>query len=450
MCAAGRLLRDVEVDGRRVDVRIRAGVVVEVEPQLPPDGDQVIAGAGGSLLPGLHDHHLHLFAIAAAVGSVDCGAAAGLAGALGSAEPRAGWVRGIGYDDGVSGDLDRWRLDQARADVPVRVQHRSGALWVLNSAGVAAVGLAEIDESGVERDESGRVTGRLWRMDRWLREQLGPLPLPDLDRLSARLAALGITGVTDATPDLDEASVAALTSGALKQSVTLLGDRGGSAPWKVVVEDHDLPAPAVLADQIAAIRPRPVALHCVSRVALVVALSALAQVGTVRGDRIEHAAVCPPELTGQLAAAGIVVVTQPSLIARRGDDYFERVEQDDLDVLWPYASLLAGGVGVGASSDAPYGDLDPWASIAAATERTTSSGRVLGAAERVDARTALAGYLSDPLAPGGPPRPIAPGSPADLVLLDRPLAEALRAPAAEHVRTTFIAGEPVFDSGRPT
>ena len=56
---------------------------------------------------------------------------------------------------------------------PVRVQHRTGAMWVLNSAALAATGLADLDDPGVERDADGRATGRLYRLDDVLRARLG-------------------------------------------------------------------------------------------------------------------------------------------------------------------------------------------------------------------------------------------------------------------------------------
>ena len=60
------LLRRVEVEGRVVDVVVADGVVLAVGPELPsPPGATIVDGAGGALLPGLHDHHLHLHAMAA-------------------------------------------------------------------------------------------------------------------------------------------------------------------------------------------------------------------------------------------------------------------------------------------------------------------------------------------------------------------------------------------------
>ena len=54
---------------RLVDVRCADGRVTDVA--LGPSADVTVDADGGALLPGLHDHHLHLFALAAARTSVD-------------------------------------------------------------------------------------------------------------------------------------------------------------------------------------------------------------------------------------------------------------------------------------------------------------------------------------------------------------------------------------------
>jgi predicted amidohydrolase YtcJ len=56
----------------------------------------------------------------------------------------------------------------------------------------------------------------------------------------------------------------------------------------------------------------------------------------------------------------------------------------------------------------------------------------------------MRGMLSPLHDPGGPPRRVAEGHPADLVLLDRPLGDALRSPDAGQVRATFIEGRVVY------
>ncbi|WP_229758442.1 hypothetical protein [Peterkaempfera bronchialis] len=69
------------------------------------------------------------------------------------------WVRGVGYHESVAGPLDRDRLDALVAHRPVRVQHRSGALWILNSAGAALLGLDDPDRVAVARWRTTRRRG---------------------------------------------------------------------------------------------------------------------------------------------------------------------------------------------------------------------------------------------------------------------------------------------------
>ncbi|TDV49879.1 amidohydrolase family protein [Actinophytocola oryzae] len=414
----GLLIRDAELYGiGRGDCRVRNGTIAEVGRGLrPAPDDRVLDGAGGALLPGLADHHLHLAA---------CAAPATDFPALAHAAPGTdGWLRVTGYDDVRHGPLDRDTLDRLRGEVPLRVQHRSGALWVVNSAGLDRLGAATATHPGIERDHTGRPTGRLWRADAWVRSVLGAT-VPDLAPLGRRLAAFGITHVTDATPGADPADLV------LPQHVLALGTR------KLVVSDHHLPTLDELAEQIREVHARggPVAVHCVTRVALVLTIAAIDLAGGLPGDRIEHCAVADAALAGELARRGLRVVTQPTLVSLRGDDYHDRVEPEDRQDLWPYATLLRAGVRVAPSSDAPYGDPDPWACLRAA------AGRELGPHERVPVEVALRGMLSPLTDPGGPPRRITRGAPADLVLLDRPVAEVLTAT----VRTTIISGEPAHE-----
>lgn len=453
------LLRNVEVDGVPVDVEVADGLVVQVGPGLRPSAtpDDVVDGDGGALLPGLHDHHLHLLALAAERASVRCGPPAvhdpgGLAAALAEAGRHAGpgaWLRGTGYHESVAGDLDRRRLDAMAGDRPVRIQHRSGALWMLNSRALDLLGDRLPDSPDVERDGDGVPNGRLWRLDGVLRGALGG-DVPSLSGVDAELVSLGVTGVTDATPDLDEDTTRLLEtaslSGELRARVLLLGasrplrtPRMALGPVKLLLHDHDLPSFDALVDRMLAARAagRPVAVHVVTRVALALTLAALDVVGVVPGDRLEHAAVVPPELRGELAARGLTVVTQPGFLRTRGDAYLREVAVEDLPCLYPYAGLLASGVQVSASSDAPYGELDPWQVMADARARTTEQGQVMGPDERVSVRTSLASYLSHPESPGGPARRVRPGAPADLCLLHAPLGEALKNPRRSLVRRTF-------------
>ena len=483
--APGLVILRAEVEGRTVNVRIEAGRVVEVagRPEVrstPAAGDEVFDAAGGALLPGLHDHHIHLLALAAAlrsvrVGPADVRGAEGFVRALRAADAAlepGRWLRAVGYHESVPGPLDRHVLDAIVPGRPVRVQHRGGAMWVVNSAAASALGLAPaaaaaaaqdpvaggeicgVIPAGVELGADGLPTGRLFGADSWLGPRVPREPL-DLAHVGRTLLDLGVTGVTDATPtergeDL-ELLAGAVAEGALPQEVMVTGGPGldpaaGAAlergPVKLVVADHRLPRLDGLVTAIAGAHRagRAVAVHCVTRVGLLLALAAWDETGARPGDRIEHGAVVHPAEAIRLAAHGLAVVTQPAFVAERGDDYLAEVDRDDRPYLWRCAGLLRAGIPVGGSTDAPFGPADPWQAIAAATNRRTPSGRVLGEDERLDPRRALDLFLGPPSAPGGPPRRIAVGIPADLCLLAAPLKHALETSSADLVLATVRAG----------
>jgi predicted amidohydrolase YtcJ len=468
----GLRLRDVEVDGRRVDVRIAGDTIVEVDSELAPGPEPTIDGDGGALIPGLWDHHVHLLAMAAAADSVEVGPpTVGDAEHFGDVLRRADrdlapgrWLRGVGYHERVAGLLDRDGLDRLVPDRPVRIQHRSGALWQVNSAGADRLDLASRRLPGVERDADDRPTGRLYGLDH-LFQDLGERDTPDLAALGQRLASLGLTGVTDATPTDRPDHLALLAHHVSQRSLPLRVMVTGAAhldpatipaglergPAKIIIADHGLPTLPELRAAITQARRfgRAVALHCVTRVALVLALAALEDVGPVPGDRIEHGAVIPASLVGPLAGLGLTVVSQPGFIATRGDEYVDDVDDEELDDLYPAARLIEAGIPLGGSSDAPFGHPDPWRSMVAAVHRQTPAGLVIGPGERLEPARALDLFLGPGSAPGGPPRQIRPGMPADLCLLDGPRSAVLADPRAERVVATICAGRQTFRRPSP-
>ena len=451
----GLILHEVEVRGATVDVRVDDGFVTEVAPRLAPQpSDVVVEGDGGALISGLHDHHIHVLALAAARRSVDVGPLSTPDGpafiaALRAAAARGG-VRAVGYHESVFGSLDRDALDTVVPDVPARVQHRTGGLWILNSRALATIEPDRLGDARFERDETGRHTGRLWRGDDLVR---ATNDMPSVDEVGTELAAAGVTSVTDATATNDDDTVARLRE--LPQRVRVMGRLGleidatprlALGEVKVLLDDDALPD---LDDTIALVRAshdgaRGVAVHCVTLVQLRFAIEVF-RVAGVRGDRIEHASVAPSDAVNDLQALGLTVVTQPAFVAARGDEYVRDVDPRDVDALYPVASLLSAGVITRGSSDAPYGPVDPWAAMRAAIDRRTASGTVVGAAERIAPPQALALFGN----PGG----LRPGDRADLVLLAVPLRRALTRLSRNDVVITVIAGAIVHDArgglGRP-
>jgi predicted amidohydrolase YtcJ len=471
------LIHDAEIEqgGERVraDVLLQGGRIERIGSDLgDAAGGPRFEARGAALLPALHDHHIHLRALAAALRSVACGPPAvrtrdALARALRTAGAGAGgWVRGVGYHESVAGVLDRDTLDRLAPGRRVRVQHRSGAAWLLSSAALEAVGIAsavaDLPE-GVERDAAGRPTGRLFRLDDWLRERLPAEPAPGLAEPSRLLAAAGVASVTDATPSNDAATLDWLErereAGALRQKVVLMGGDGlgeiGDGPFargpeKLVLDERALPPPEVLAARIETAHRsgRPVAIHCVTRVELVMAAHALETAGALPADRIEHASLAPPELVAWLALLGVCVVTQPGFVYERGDHYLRDVAASERPWLYRCRGFDEARVPLGAGTDAPYAEPDPWRAMQAAVDRRTALGAELGSDEAVSPERALALFTTPHDAPGGSPRRLTVGAAADLVLLDRPWRAARDRLAREDVAATFGSGRVLWRRGR--
>ncbi|MGB8388354.1 amidohydrolase family protein [Mycobacterium sp.] len=419
------------LDGSVVDIRVGERIDEIGDGLSAARGEDVFDAAGGTVLPGLHDHHVHVRSAASALDSLAVGppevcTEEQLTQALSHAVPGCdGWIRAVGYHESVAGELDRAALDAVLPAVPVRVQHRSGALWILNSAALSLVGMADHPD------------GRLPTTGRW--SEALQRRANDLVELGRRLTAFGITGVTDATPDLQADDMVSLLvahrRGEFRPRVHFL------SPGKKILQDDRLDLDG-LARWIAEHHRggQPVAVHCVTAAQLVVTIAALRAAGSHPRDRIEHAAVVDDGNLAELADLGITVVTQPNFIAERGDQYLADIPAAEHAALWRVASLLKANVRVALSTDMPFGRADPWAAMRAAVNRTTLSGAVLGPGECVSAREALTMFLGFPAQPSRT-RAVETGQPGDLCVLTEPPAAALAGLDAGMVAATIIGGD---------
>lgn len=444
------LIRKVELGGHVVDVRLHNGLIAEISDKLPPkEGEHWLDGHGGALLPGLHDHHIHLNASAAALSSVKCGPPevcskdelrAALHGHSGS-----GWLRGIGYHASAIGEIDRKWLDEFGPDRPIRIQHRGGRMWIFNSRAMALLDVAIPDD------------GRLVDGDADIRTAWSGQK-PDLELLVRLLLSHGITGVTEVTPGNDRADLEHYQNAAkpLRLSVMggpeLHGAKAGSGvhlgALKIHNHDHDLPA---LSDLVTVIKDahnhdRPVAVHCVTRAELMLTLAALEEAGSHSGDRIEHAAIADEAAIAWMVRLGLTIVTQPHFITERAEAYQAEVEPVDRPHLWRLKSFADAGLRLAAGSDAPFGDNNPWAAMASAVQRPVG----LTPAEAVSPEMALAFYTKPADNAGADARRIRTGEPADLCLLDRPWEKARLQLAEVKVQATWIAGELVYETSSST
>ena len=465
---------------------------------------RVIDCQGQTLVPGFIDAHCHLMAYASRLMAVDCSSSAvasieEIKGALREGArhaPPGQWVRAYGYDEFALTEQrhpSRWDLDEAVADRPVRLNHRSGHACVLNSAALAQVGITAStpDPVGgvIERDPgTAQPTGLLMEMDDYLDGLIPPLNEQELRRgvrlASDVLVSLGITSVQDATASNSverwEVFRRLKEEGVLMPRVTMMAGAGlfrelkdGGLGFGAGDSDLNLgavkitlsmtsgtlhPSTEELRDMVAEARGAgfQVAIHAVE----VEAVEAVAEafLGTHAPstgarlhtrDRIEHCSECPPAALERLAGSGVVVVTQPGFLYYSGRRYLSEVAQEVQPWLYRIGSILKAGLCVAFGSDAPVIDPNPLIGIYAAVTRRAETGEAVGESDGISAQEALRLYtLGGAYAAfqEGDKGSVEVGKLADLVLLDqdptRLEAEQIR---RIKVTLTVIGGRVVWE-----
>lgn len=425
------IIRNAEIEGRLTDILLSDGRIAQIGNDI--GGGPYFDAKGGALIPGLHDHHIHLNATAAAMNSVRCGppevtSKPELIQALASSDKN--WLRGVGYHHSVAGEIDRDWLDKNGPDRPVRIQHRSGRLWILNSLAMSELGISEPAD------------GRLLDNDVQLRKIS---QFPDLKPLINRLLSYGITGVTEVTPSNGAAEYENYIKAAKPLRLSIMGrselSSQQSQHLKLHYHDHDLPALESLANEVKQAHQagRNIAAHCVTRAELMLTLAAIEMAGPIFGDRIEHAAIADDAAIAWMKKLGVIVVTQPNFITEREAAYLKDVPQEDHKNLWRLKAFEQAGLRLAAGSDAPFGNPNPWAAMAAAVKRPKGFGR-----EALTPEMALALYTKPAGDAGAKPRKIEVGAPADLCLLDRGWLRARNNFADVKIKATWIDAKMVY------
>ena len=273
--------------------------------RLGPD-PRVIDLDGRPVLAGLVDQHCHLFALGRGRRSLDLlpealAGAGGLTAALHRGRVRpTGWVATRG---GLRrGHQRRHRCGHAGCcrcrPGPGPGSHRHHLDPRPDGAGRGAPRRSAGWPDGVERDGAGHPTGRLFRLDAWLRTRLDVDQLVDLAALGRWLAARGVTTVVDASATNDAGALRRLAEAGLPQRVVAMTADPDTAPVdgvtvgavKILLDDADLPTLDDLTARVTAAHAagRQVAVHCVTAVQLVLALSARAGAGRPDRARLGH------------------------------------------------------------------------------------------------------------------------------------------------------------------
>ncbi len=486
-------------EGGRV---VAVGTEATVRSRAPTGADRFDL-AGGLVLPGLADAHLHLGDLARARASVDlrrCGSVGELLERVresAARDPGSGVVaQGLNVEALAE---RRWptadELDAVVKDRPVVLFHISSHAAVLNTAA-----LERARARGLSSLPPGRPAGLLLEEElrtvhAWVDELL-PASAAALRATVRALAAFGLTSVgsMNASPpelaalrELDAAGelplrVRAYPSLAGPWEAELTGSRSGGrlevvgvkafldgafGPRTAALDAPYADEPTTTGQDRGDEAPMLERLHAAARAGLAPALHAIGDRAVRRATRLlaalpaelprrlEHGSLTPPAVVPELVRSRAIVVVQPSFVE---SDHWLRTRLGEARARWAYAfrTLADHGVVLAGSSDAPCETPDPWAGLRAAVARADPWGRsanprtdeALTVEEAVGLYTTGAATALRREETGL----LEPGATADLIVAAGPrLPDAFRAGAAG-VRGSWIDGRPVdrgaAESGR--
>lgn len=426
--------------------RITAVGLAETSQTIIKAEKPAIDLAGKTILPGFMDAHLHFRALAESLMTLDVSPAAGIRSLSDikhtihsyaqNLAPHE-WIRAGGYNEiylAEGRDPTRFDLDEACSTHPVKLTHRSGHMHVLNSLGLQLAGITnetpEPPGGIIERDlETGLPNGQLFQMSDFLSGRIPPLDTKALEKgaglANLELLSNGITSFQDASSRNDRERFNQfdqwIAQGNLACRVTMMpglnffkeyqetglpvisaGHRLAIGCVKIVLDETTgrlNPSREELNELVFSVHKagNRVAVHAIEESAIEAACAAieLALKKVPRQDhrhRIEHCSICPPRLAERLAAAGVLVVTNPAFIYFSGDRYLRTVEKAQLPDLYPINTLQHSGVRVAAGSDAPIAGLSPLTGIYAASTRRADNGKPVNLKQKITVFEALQMY----------------------------------------------------------
>ncbi len=466
---------------------------------------KIIDCDGRTILPGFIDSHLHLLSFAESLVTLDLKPECNLHSIIdiqskirkqSKASPGGTWIRGKGYNEFYLKEKrhpNRWDLDEAAPNHPVKLTHRSGHAHVLNSLALKLTGITmetpEPPEGMIDRDlNTGAPTGLLYEMGDFLSARIPPLEDKEIEKgiklADQELISSGITTIHDASlqNDLKRCKLysALKEKGVLHPRLNvMIGNRYFSENGlesfldlskpdhltvkgiKIIVDQTTgrlHPSQAELNDIVCKIHESgmQVAVHAIEENAIKSACLAIENAlrRMPRLDhrhRIEHCSICPPSLAKRIAKLGIMVVSQPNFIYDSGDRYLETVEEKQMKHLYPFGSLLRSGIQIAGSSDCPFAPLNPFIAISTAISRKTKMGKSVIRGEGVQVIDALKMYteygaystFAEEIKGS-----ISPGKLADLVVLNEDPLQVYPDEIKDiKVEMTLINGEIVWDAG---
>jgi len=183
-----------------------------------------------------------------------------------------------------------------------------------------------------------------------------------------------------------------------------------------------------------------VAIHAIGDLACRRVIDLFESLGTPPlAGRIEHASVIEPDDVQRMARLGIIGCVQPAFLGSESEWLAHRLGPARMSKAYPFASMVRAGVMLAAGSDSPVEPPDPWSGMALARDRNG-----IVTEEALDPAAALDLFTSAAAAALQEARPLAAGSPADVIVVDRdPITSTPDEVRTTRVHHVFVGGEEV-------
>lgn len=430
-------------------------------------GLHIVDCRGAAIIPGIHDAHMHLRAMAGGALSIDCSpeAAGSIEALVSNLSARARlvkpgtWLRAVGYRESELAERrhpNRWDLDRVSREHPLRLTHASLHVAVVSSLGLRMAGITResspISGGTIERDSTGEPTGVLFGYNRYLSRVL-PRHSAEEFELGVKTAAgnllrQGITAVTDASPDngisewklisswqergLLPLRVCMMTSAESGPAIAQMEANETLLPGPVKIMQSQsggqlCPSPEILAETVTELHRQGfcTAIHALDEAEILSAIHAIeaALIANPRrlGHRVEHCAVCPPAFKDEIVKVGAAVTTNPAFLHYGGSRYLCEHDSHKWDWIYPVGSLSRRGIKVAAGSDSPVAPVNLGASIHAMVTRESREGHIIAAKEvvtRLEALNILCRHGTELMPRAWPIGQLKPGNWADFVILN--------------------------------
>ncbi len=450
--AATPRAKAIAIAGGRI---IAVGSNADIRALARP-GTRTVDLGGKVVIPGVIDAHnhpagaglQHLFSVDCDLRSV--GAIQAALRERAAKTPAGEWIQGFKYDDTKTAErrfLTRADLDAVSTTHPIYVQHRGGHTGYVNSLAYERAGITEsvTDPAGgrFERDAAGRLSGRVTEAAAGIVGDADKRVITRADQqagvaeISRRLAAAGVTSVTDAygSPDDLRAYQDARDAGQLHTRVychigythldkmiqagvrTGLGDEwvkvgavkstadgsisertarlaepyvGRPSDFGITVMDADVLWPLF---QKAHQAGWQIGTHTNGEVAIdaVATLYERLQKEMPRKDprfRFEHCTVLTPGLIRRIKALGAIPTPFASYVYFHGEKMTE-YGAERTGRMFPMRWFLDAGIPATMGSDYPPGPFEPMMALTSMTTRTDIRGTTWGANQRITLDEAL-------------------------------------------------------------